>query len=253
MPALRRSTALTPRPPLPGVERGSAERIREIFARLEAAYGAETWHWSPDYVRGPIDVIVGAVLVQHTVWANAERALEQLRAVRALDTRVLVSMPDGDLLPLIRVSGTPSVKARRLRAIASTIETAGGADAFLSLPDDELRAALLATHGVGPETADGIMLYAAGRRVFMVDAYTQRLFRRIGIGPATHRYGDWQRYIEAALPDGDAAVFQRYHGYIVLHGKALCRARPLCGRCPLRDVCETGRELRSPGREAARA
>jgi endonuclease-3 related protein len=218
-----------------------SKALREIFARLEAAYGAETWHWSPDYVRGPIDVIVGAILVQHTVWANAERALEGLRAAGALDTRVLASMPDDDLLPLIRVSGTPNVKARRLRAIASTIETAGGMDAFLALADDDLRERLLATHGVGPETADGIMLYAAGRRVFMVDAYTQRLFRRIGLGPAADRYGDWQRHLEDALPGGDVAMFQRSHACIVLHGKALCRAKPLCERCPLSDICETGR------------
>lgn len=195
-------------------------------------------------MRGPIDVIVGAILVQHTVWANAERALEALRDAGALDTRTLASMPDDDLLPLIRVSGTPSVKALRLRAIASTIESVGGLDAFLALPDDELRERLLATHGVGPETADGIMLYAAGRRAFMIDAYTQRLFRRIGLGPAGDRYGDWQRYFESALADGDAAMFQRCHAFIVLHGKALCRAKPLCAQCPLLDLCETGRGRR---------
>jgi len=234
-----------PHRPAPSPSRGEREvaraALREIFARLEAAYDAETWHWSPEYVRGPIDVIVSAILVQHTAWTNAARALEQLRAAGALDTRVLASMPDDDLAPVIRISGTPSVKARRLRAIASTIETAGGMDAFLALADDDLRERLLATHGVGPETADGIMLYAAGRRVFMVDAYTQRLFRRIGLGPAADRYGDWRRYFEDALPGGDAAMFQRCHAYIVLHGKALCRAKPLCGRCPLLEVCETGR------------
>lgn len=219
----------------------SRARIDEIFARLDAAYASETWHWSPDYVRGSMDIIASAILVQHTVWSNAERALEALRDADLLDTSKLIAVPDDVLLPLIRISGTPTVKARRLRAIAATIEDAGDLTTFLALPDAELRARLLATHGVGPETADGIMLYAAHRRAFIVDAYTQRLFRRIGLGPETDRYDDWQRYFDLALPDADAAAFQRQHAHIVLHGKALCRAKPRCAACPLRALCETGR------------
>ena len=227
----------------PGPERPSSEgrALHEIFARLEAVYGAETWHWSPEYVRGTIDVIVSAVLVQHTAWANAERALEQMREAGALDARILASMPDTALVPLIRVSGTPTVKARRLRAVAATIEAAGGMEAFLARPDAELRAQLIGTHGIGPETADAIMLYAAGRRVFVIDAYTQRIFTRIGLAPSTSRYAEWQRYFEDALTDGDAAAFQRHHAHIVLHGKALCRPKPLCGTCPLQTICATGR------------
>jgi endonuclease-3 related protein len=215
-----------------------------VYTRLDRAYRDETWHWSPGYIRGPMDVVAGAILVQHTAWPNAERALEHLRDAGALDPGALLAMPDDALVPLIRVSGTPTVKLRRLRAIASTIEDAGGIDAFLRLYDGELRARLLATHGIGAETADAIMLYAAGRRVFEIDAYTRRMFRRIGAGPATDTYDAWQRFFEEALPDGDASMFQRYHAYIVLHAKAVCRARPRCEACPLLELCMTGRTAR---------
>jgi endonuclease-3 related protein len=220
-----------------------AARLREIYRLLQGAYGCETWHWSPEHVRDPIEVLVGAVLVQHTTWSNAERALEALRAAGELDARAIAAMPEAELASLVRVSGTPTIKARRLRALSVTIDRNGGLAAFLRLPTALLRAELLATHGIGPETADAILLYAAGRRVFEIDAYTKRIFSRIGAGPGdAARYDTWQRYFEDALGrDGDAVMFQRYHGYIVLHGKRLCRARPRCGECPLLGVCREGR------------
>lgn len=216
-----------------------ADSLLDLYDALAAAYGGETWHWMPDAVGGPIDVIAGAVLVQHTTWPNAERALASLRAAGALDPRALATLPLERIAALVRVSGTPSVKARRLRAVAETIERYGGLPRFLSLPHDELRGALLDTHGVGPETADAILLYAAGQPAFVIDAYTRRLFRRLGLGPSREGYGAWQRWFEAALP-ADSALYQRYHGYIVLHAKALCRARPRCPACPLRPRCAEG-------------
>ena len=221
--------------------KSDALRIAAVVAALEAAYGGQTWHWAPEHVRGPFDVIAGAILVQHTTWVNAERALEQLRVAGALDVSALLSRPDDELLGLIRVSGTPTVKLHRLRAIAQTIADAGGLDALLALPPADLRARLLATHGVGMETADGIALYAAGHPVFVVDAYSTRLLTRLGLTPAEGRsYEAWQRYIEDALPAADAVTFQRLHAHIVLHGKALCRTRPRCASCPLLQVCPTG-------------
>ena len=195
----------------------------------------------PDYVRSPMDVIAGAVLVQHTNWRNAERALDAMREAGALDPAAIVAMGPERLAALIRVSGTPSIKARRLRALAETIVGAGGLDAFLSLPLDEMRPRLLATHGIGPETADAIALYAAGRRVFVIDAYTRRVLRRIGVGPERDGYEDWRSWFEAELADADATLFQRYHAWIVLHAKAVCRPRPMCDRCLLVDVCEHAR------------
>lgn len=219
-----------------------SSRLIDIYRTLDARYGGETWHWMPDAVRGPIDIIVSAVLVQHTTWTNAERALDALHAAGALDVRALATMPLDEIAALVRVSGTPRIKARRLRALAETIERAGGLDAFLALPAGALRERLLATHGVGPETADAIMLYAAGRPSFVIDAYTKRLFARLGLGPADGGYASWQRWFERALA-GVASVelYRRYHGHIVLHAKALCRSTPRCAPCPLLAQCPEGR------------
>ena len=231
-----------------------AARLRSIYRLLECAYGGETWHWSPEHVSAPIDVLVGAVLVQHTTWSNAERALEAMREAGALDTQVILAMPDAHLASLVRVSGTPTIKARRLRALAATVERNGGVPAFLTMPTPVLRGELLGTHGIGPETADAILLYGAGRGMFEIDAYTKRIFSRIGDGPGeTASYDAWQRYFEAALGrQGDATMFQRYHGYIVLHGKSVCRPTPHCERCPLIGVCSEG-AVRTHGVAARRA
>jgi endonuclease-3 related protein len=195
----------------------------------------------PDRAR-PIDVIVGAILVQHTTWTNAERALASLRAAGALDIDALATLPEAAVAELVRVSGTPTVKARRLRATAQMIENAGGIDRFLALPLEEMRPLLLATHGIGPETADAITLYAAGRRTSVIDAYTRRIFGRLRLEPAAgDGYDAWQRFLEDALAGQDAEAFQRYHGYIVLHAKARCRVTPICGDCPLLARCPFGR------------
>lgn len=189
-----------------------------------------------------MEIIVGAILVQHTTWTNAERALVSLREAGALNTRTLMSLPEAEIAALVRVSGTPSVKARRLLATAETIDRAGGLDAFLALPLEAMRPLLLGTHGIGPETADAIALYAAGHRTFVIDAYTRRIFTRLGLEPAPAAgYGAWQRIFEKALPADDAGAFQRYHGYIVLHAKALCRVKPACAPCPLLERCPHGR------------
>jgi len=224
-------------------------RLTGIYERLHATYGDLTWHWSPEHAGDPMDVIAGAILVQHTAWENAERALDQMRAGGALSIEALLSLADDALLPLIRVSGTPTVKLRRLRAVAETLASAGGLQAFVALPLEELRPLLLATHGVGPETADAIALYACGKRTFEIDEYTRRIFRRIGIAPARDAYEAWRAMFEANLPGADVAMFQRYHAYIVLHGKMLCRPKPRCVACPLREDCATGRELTETGFE----
>jgi endonuclease-3 related protein len=216
-----------------------SSRLRRVLGLLEQAHGDEHWHWHPEHVAAPIDIIAGAILVQHTTWRNAERALENLRAAGALDAAAWLSLPDDALLGMIRGSGTPTIKLKRLRAIARTIEDAGGVDAFLALARGELRGRLLGTHGIGPETADAIMLYAAHQPVFMVDAYTQRIFTRLGIEPEGTGYDAWQRFFEEQLPDSTARDFQRHHAHIVLHGKAVCRPAPRCDACSLADMCPT--------------
>ncbi len=235
------------------IPRRAATEVRAALRALERAYRDDVWHWMPDLAR-PIDVIVGAILVQHTTWTNAERALAALRAAGALDASTLASMPDAEIAALVRVSGTPSVKARRLRAMATTIEHAGGIGPFLALSFASMRPLLLTTHGVGPETADAIALYAAGQRTFVIDAYTRRVFSRLGLEPQGGAgYDAWQRFFEEALPGHDAEAFQRYHGYIVLHAKTLCRADPRCPGCPLLSRCPHGRAIVAAANVARRA
>jgi endonuclease-3 related protein len=214
--------------------------VHKVYRALEDAYAGQTWHWMPGaIVGGPFEIIAGAVLVQHTTWTNAERALNALRIAGALNPASLSRMDEDQIAALVRVSGTPSVKARRLRAIAETIARAGGLAALLALPDAELRATLLATHGIGPETADAIALYAAGKPAFVIDNYTKRLFRRLALGPDGDSYDAWQRWFHDALPR-DVALYRDYHAYIVLHGKALCRPAPRCAPCPLLARCPDG-------------
>ena len=221
---------------------GGGDQLRAIYRALEEAYSYDEWHWNEAHLGGPFEMLAGAVLVQHTTWVNAERALERLREAGALNAAALLTMPEERIAELTRVSGTPTIKARRLRSLAALVVEAGGIDALLALPTDELRKRLLATHGIGPETADAILLYAAGRAVFVVDAYTQRLFRRIGIGPDSDRYETWQRWLEGELAGGDAECFRRYHAYIVLHAKRVCRATPRCASCILAGRCDEGQK-----------
>jgi len=218
----------------------------DILSRLDATYAFREWHWRPE--TPPLEVCFGAVLVQHTVWDNAERALASLRAAGALSIEGVVTRKEAELAELLRPAGARTVKARRLQALAALIQRVADGDLgrFLALPAAELRALLLQTHGVGPETADAIVLYAAGAPVFVIDAYTLRLFRRLGLGPASRRYDVWQRWFEAALPR-DTDLYRRYHGLIVLHSKQRCRARPRCPGCPLLDLCPAGSASNSRG------
>jgi endonuclease-3 related protein len=213
-------------------------KLEHILQQLDAAYDYPGWHWQPE--TPPDYVCISAVLVQHTNWANVESALDRLAEAGALSLAAIASLPEDRLADLVRPAGTPAVKARRLRALAELAASRGGLESLLALPPAELRPLLLATDGVGPETADAILLYAAGRPVFEIDAYTTRIFRRLGLGPEGDRYYDWQHWFESALPQ-DVETYRRYHGLLVLHGKLTCRPRPRCAGCCLLDCCATGR------------
>jgi endonuclease-3 related protein len=218
----------------------TCEALLEIHRRLEAACHVDGWHWRADSEW--FEVCVGAVLVQHTAWANVERALARLREAGAFSLQAVVSLTEEELADLVRPAGMPLQKARRLKAFAALVERHGSPQGLMALPTDQLRAALLGTYGVGRETADAILLHAARRPVFVVDAYTVRLFRRLGHGPEGNRYDTWQRWFQERLPE-DRELYRRYHAAIVLHGKETCRARPRCAGCCLLEVCATGREM----------
>ncbi len=216
----------------------AALQLKRVFKRLEQTYDYSTWHWQPgtsmDYV------CISAVLVQHTNWSNVEQALARLAEAGALSLDAIHRLTPAKLAQLVRPAGTPETKAQRLLALARLASEDGGLAKLLSRPADELRERLLATRGIGPETADAILLYAAARPTFLVDAYARRIISRLGLGPDGDRYDVWQDWFQGAL-QADVEAYQRYHGLFVLHGRQTCRPRPRCTACCLVDVCAEGK------------
>lgn len=216
----------------------AALHLKRVFERLDGAYDYSMWHWQADTSRDY--VCIGAVLVQHTSWSNVEQALARLAETGALSLDAIHRMAPAKLARLVRPAGTPDTKAQRLLALARLAADHGGLANLLSRPADELRERLLATRGIGPETADAILLYAAARPTFLVDAYARRITSRLGLGPDGDHYDVWQDWFQDALR-ADAAAYRRYHGLLVLHGKQTCRPRPRCTGCCLVDVCAEGK------------
>jgi endonuclease-3 related protein len=208
-------------------------RLRRIHDRLSGDFGPQ--HWWP--ARTPFEVMVGAVLTQNTAWVNVERAIARLRAAGRLDPGAMAATPPDELAALIRPSGYFNVKARRLLALVAWYrEVCGGRiDPLRSMPTAEARASLLEVRGVGEETADSILLYAAEHPVFVVDAYTRRIFSRLGLLPADASYGEMQALFMDHLPH-DVSLFNEYHALIVALGKEICRPTPRCEACPLRRM-----------------
>lgn len=208
----------------------------EPYERLLDACGPQHW-WPGDT---PFEVMVGAILTQNTAWSNVERAIANLKASGRLSCRGILSLGDATLAELIRPAGYFNVKARRLKALCAFLADRGVAAAperlraLAPLPD--LRRQLLAVHGVGEETADSILLYALGLPVFVVDAYTRRIFSRLGLIAGDEPYARIQQSFEAALPR-EVALYNEYHALIVHHGKTVCRPQPRCHECPLHDIC----------------
>ena len=211
-----------------------SRRLLRLFERLGAAYGPQGW-WPAS---SPFEVAVGAVLVQNTNWLNAERALESLHAHGAVDAHAIVHMGTLRLEPLIRSSGTFRVKAKRLSAVSTwwmdNYEDARG----WSL--QTLRASLDGVHGVGPETADCIALYAFDLPAFVADGYARRILSRVGVVPEQGRYRDLVEFVESLLP-ADTQFLNEAHALIVAHAKGVCRPKPRCDDCVLLSDCAHGR------------
>jgi endonuclease-3 related protein len=202
--------------------------------RLLAHYEVERWHWQESST--PFEICVGAVLVQHTSWTNVEKALANLRAAGIDSMDAIAGLSEDELAALVRPSGTPSVKARRLGIFARLVLSHGGFDGLFGNETPVLRELLLATYGVGPETADVILLYAARRPVIVHDAYTARLCRRLGLGPEGEGYDAWRFWLHERLPE-DLDFRRRSHAAIVIHCKQTCRVKPRCAECPVREFC----------------
>ncbi len=218
--------------------RGREPPLREAHRRLLRRYGPLGW-WPAET---PLEVCVGAVLTQNTAWTNVEKALVNLRAAGLLgDARAMLALPEARLAALLRPAGYFRVKARRLRALLRWLVERGGGDPAVALRGGtaELREALLRVHGVGRETADSILLYAGGRPVFVVDAYTRRVVGRHGWHDGEADYDELRAFFERRLPRG-VPLLNQLHAEIVAVGKDHCRPRPRCEGCPLEGLLPRG-------------
>ena len=210
------------------------ERLKFIYKRLLSGFGPRSW-WPGE---SPFEVMVGAVLTQNTAWRNVEKAIANLSRRGLLSAEAMADVPGEDLAELIRPSGYYNVKTRRLKALVDLILShyrGGTRPDILDKPMESLRQDLLGVSGVGPETADSIILYAAMKPSFVVDAYTRRLFSRHGLLRGDEPYGDIRDWFMAHLPP-DTSLYNEYHALIVAAGHHNCAPRrPGCQACPLND------------------
>jgi endonuclease-3 related protein len=217
------------------------ERLKDVYARLYARFGAQ--HWWPG--NSAFEVIVGAILTQNTAWTNVEKAIANLKRVRLLTPARMHRAPAARLARLIRPSGYFNLKAKKLKAFTRNLFTAhrGSLAHLFRLDTATLRAELLAVYGIGAETADSIILYAARQPVFVIDAYTRRIMARLGLARDDASYDELQRLFMEYLPR-EEPLFNEYHALLVALGKDYCTKRaPRCGECPLVEVCAKGREM----------
>ncbi len=211
--------------------------LQEAYRRLFDFYGPQGW-WPGET---PWEVVVGAVLVQNTAWKNVERAIENLRRADALPLSSMQELTQDELEEFLRPAGYYRQKARRLRGIVTHImqHHAGSLEAMLAQDGAALREELLLLHGIGPETADAIALYAAEVPTFVVDTYTQRVVKRHGWIEPEADYRAVQDFFESSLPH-EVPLFQEYHALLVQVGKDFCRKRAKCAGCPLEELLPAG-------------
>lgn len=206
--------------------------LMDVYDALLHQWGHQNW-WPGDT---PLEIAVGAILVQNTAWTNVEQAIENLHTADALRLPVLHEAPLDQLQAWIRPAGTYRIKAQRLRAFTTLVmdHFDGRLESLLNLPRTDLRNLLLTVHGIGPETADSIVLYAAGRPQFVVDAYTRRFMKRHRWLRGTESYDKVAEMCTQQLPQ-NADLYNEFHALIVRLGKDHCRSEPRCDTCPLRS------------------
>lgn len=211
--------------------------LDNVYARMLQHFGPTHW-WPGD---SPFEIAIGAILTQNTAWTNVERAIANLKRERLLEPRRMLAADIAILEQAIRPSGYFRQKAERLRIFcAYLIDRHGGSMKRMSRqPLESLREELLALKGIGPETADDILLYACGKAVFVIDAYTRRVLNRHQIADGQQPYEALRALLEKHLP-ADVELFKEYHGLIVYTGKDFCRKTPKCDGCPLQPLLKNG-------------
>lgn len=206
--------------------------LKKIYQQLLTRYGPQDW-W-PAKTR--FEVIVGAILTQNTSWTNVEKAIENLRKESLLDSQALKNISVDHLSQLIKPAGYFNVKARRLKNFLEFFfsEYDGRMEKMAKVPLEKLRPQLLGVNGIGPETADSILLYALDKPIFVVDAYTKRILSRHGLVDPQLDYHLVQKEFMQTLAH-DVNTFNEYHALIVRLGKEVCKSKPRCDLCPLKN------------------
>lgn len=212
-------------------------KLRAIYDRLFRALGPQSW-WPGET---PFEVAVGAILTQNTSWGNVEKAIASLKREKRLSAKAMTAMPSRELARLIRPAGYFNIKTKRLKSFLRFLnkEYRGSMERMKHRDTALLRKALLEVNGIGPETADSILLYALERPVFVIDAYTRRILERHGITHSGSTYHELQELFHRNLPP-DTQLFNEFHALIVMTGKDFCRTKPRCGTCPLRPLLPRG-------------
>ncbi len=208
--------------------------LLDYYHAMLTGLGPSAW-WPGET---PFEIALGAILTQNTAWTNVEKAICNLRESRLLDPVALSKVADADLADLIRPSGFFRIKTVRVRNFLHFLQETCGLDmtGLHGMSMEELRPALLGVSGIGPETADSILLYALGQPSFVVDAYTRRIFSRHGLVPEDIGYGELREFFMDALPK-DASLYGEYHALIVRTGKGWCAKRKgKCAACPLEPL-----------------
>ena len=206
-----------------------------IYKRLFSAYGEQ--HWWPGL--DPFEIIIGAILTQQVAWKNVEKALAALKTADLLSPETLLHAPLDEVAALIRPTIYYNAKAKKLRSFLVFLQERyhGDLSNLLSLRVPALREELLSVHGIGEETADSIILYAAEKPSFVIDAYTRRIMQRLGLISGMETYAALRALFMENIPR-DVKLYNEYHALFVRHGKDRCRSRaPLCSGCPLSDMC----------------
>ena len=215
--------------------RKRGRKLIEYYRRLFSAYGPQFW-WPGD---GPFEVAVGAILTQNTAWKNVERAIENLKKARLLNPEALHRASLMKLSRLIRPSGYFNAKARTLKAFTAYLQIrfGGKMEAMFREPPHRLRLALLNIKGIGPETADSILLYGGGLPYFVIDAYTRRIVYRHRLMKPGRGYPELQTRFMSEL-SRNVGVYKEFHALIVKVGKEHCGRKPHCEGCPLMPFLE---------------
>ncbi len=210
------------------------DTLLEIYQKLDSHFGPRGW-WPAET---PFEVCVGAILTQNVAWRNVVKAVAALKEEGLMSVEAVYSAPAEKIAGLIRPARYYNQKTKKLKAFCSLVVDRYGADLerLFTLPAAELRRQLLEVRGIGKETADSIILYAAQQPVFVVDSYTFRIFSRLGIIPEEWGYDQVQEFFTRNLPR-DAGLFNQYHALIDGLGHHYCSGTPRCGRCPLAYRC----------------